>query len=109
VGCDEGKEIVVNAKQLALEEIDETNCLEGMRMEVDVMLRGDDNINISDDKEDEKMQSFEEESEPMFAMLPHALLSNVRLVHKILLTDSQDFEKLSSDGQDEHGPDVSLE
>ena len=111
VGCEEGKEIVVNAKQLALEEIDETNCLEEMRMEVDVMLRGDDNMNISGDNEDETMQRswFEEESEPMFAMLPQALLSNVRLVHKILLTDSQDFEKLSWDGQDAHGPDVSVE
>ena len=109
VGCEEGKAVVVQAKQVALEEIRETNCLEESKMEVDVVWNGEDGAVVSQ-TENESKKEQDDDSEPMLAMLPQALLSNVRLVHKILLTDSQDFEKLSWDGQDTaQSPEVSVE
>jgi hypothetical protein len=120
VGGEEAKEIVTRAKNVALMEIAETNCIEEMKMEVDAMLgrggnEGADSMSpVATPRTVENESSCNDMSNPpvesqMTDILPPELTSNVQLVHRILLTDSRDFEKLSWDGSDAQMPDATVE
>lgn len=118
VGCEEAKQIITTAKTVALEEMARKNCVDEMCEEVNVMLgRGVDkdaeNTPAASPRLEVESSSNHEQNnhqlDPQLSALPAELVSNVQLVHRILLTDSQDFDKLSWDGSDARTVDVTVE
>ncbi|KAL7513683.1 hypothetical protein ACHAXN_011016 [Cyclotella atomus] len=120
VGSEEAKAIVTKSKAVALEEITRTNCIVEMREEVDVLLgRGsnDDGTSTSTPREqddpskctDDQADEAEKQDLDISANLPDELVSNVSLVHRVLLTDSKEFDRLSWDGTDAQTPSISVD
>jgi hypothetical protein len=119
VGSDEAREVVKEAKKFANNEIAETNAVEALKQEVDEMnagfVRGNDARvesimtpelsdgfvaqNAGDTTEDEETSS---DSLP----LPEEISSNRALIHRVLVTDPADFDKLSWDGEDSTLPEI---
>jgi hypothetical protein len=120
IGAEEGKETVTNAKMVALKEIEETNAMENLKGEIDEIYGGL-GANMTPQTlfagstttaEEAAAGNGEEETvqnEPMSMPvdLPDEILSNIKLVHRILLTDPSDFDKLSWDGANAQSTNVS--
>jgi len=123
IGAEEGKEVVKNAKMVALKDIKETNAMNGLKGEIDEIYGGLRSImtpalfgansvttNTSDaTKTDEGVPVQVNEQLEMPVDLPDDILSNRNLVHKILLTDPSDFDTLSWDGTNAHASNVAPE
>lgn len=123
IGPDEGREIVKNAKSVALKDIRENNTMKDLKGEVDEIYGGlgsnlmpssvpsEDNsaiANVSEETSNDvgRQGAAMEGQSVMSADLPDEILSNRTLVHKILLTDPSDFHTLSWDGMNAESSNV---
>lgn len=112
IGSDEGREVVKEAKIIAKKEIVEKNTAAVFKQEVDEMagFDGNDAGNIelimtpelSDDVAQDEVTSSD-------ALLPEEIKSNASLIHRVLVTDPADFDKLSWDGVESQLPEISPE
>lgn len=117
IGSDEGKEFVKKAKEVALRQIAEANAIQEMKDEIDEMHHSGfntprvDSVPSSSESMASANSAADEQVEYSVASsgLPNELLSNVVLVHKILLTDSEDFNKLSWNGTNAQTPDITVD
>ena len=121
VGDDEAKDIIKAARNAASAEIAESNVIAGAKDEIDAMLSSGNTVRGSDvpdatPREPELALSDapsgiaeEPESMGMTGMLPPEIIANGRLVHRILLTDSADFDKLSWDGTNAQAPNITAQ
>ena len=100
VGSDQAREVVKCAKQNAKKQLEETSMSSDLRDEVD---------EIRSTTAAESAPSFvgtakDSGDAGLSVELPESITSNRNLVHRILLTDPSDFDKLSWDGTDAHAP-----
>lgn len=111
IGTDEGKEVVKEAKIVAKSEIEATNAVEVLKQEVDEMNDGfpykSEICGDSVAAGGEVAKSDEPQSPAL--LLPEEIASNRSLIHRVLVTDPADFDKLSWDGVDSQQPEVSPE
>jgi len=126
IGPDEGREVVKNAKNVALNDIRENNTMKDLKGEIDEIYSGlrsslmpssdssEDNTVIANVNE-ETSNDVGRQGEAMggqsvmSADLPDEILSNRTLVHKILLTDPSDFHTLSWDGANAESSNITPE
>ena len=98
VGSDQAKEVVKGSKHRAQKQLEETALSSELRGEVDEIRSttaaetGPSLVGTAEDREDVGLS----------VELPESIASNRQLVHRILLTDPSDFDKLSWDGTDAH-------
>ena len=113
IGTDEGRDVVIEAKVVARKEIEETGALQILKQEVDEMNFGFDANNAEDmgsimapelSHNDTAQDSIDEAS--ISSVLPNEITSNPILIHRVLVTDPADFDKLSWDGVVSQSPDV---
>jgi len=118
IGIDEGREVVREAKIVAKNEIAETNALEVLKQEVDEM-----NAGFAPGNDAEHMASImapdltpnEDAAQDTIGVtgisdvLPQEIASNRALIHRVLVTDPADFDKLSWIGVDSQSPEISLD
>ncbi len=125
IGSDEGREVVKEAKIVAKNEISETKAVEVLKQEVDEMNAGYSYGNdagyielimtpeLSDDvvvAQHAEGNTTEDEVASSDALpLPEEISSNRTLIHRVLVTDPADFDKLSWDGVDSQLPEMSPE
>jgi len=126
IGPDEGKEIVKNAKNVALKDIRENNTMKDLKGEIDEIYGGlgsnlmpssvssEDDIaiaNVSEETSNDvgRQGAAMDGQSVMSADLPDEILSNRTLFHKILLTDPSDFHTLSWDGTNAESSNVTPE
>lgn len=122
VGKEEGREVVREAKVVALREIRESDVMPNLRGEIDEIHGGLGSMAAPADPEENAVaadaggavedvnrvrRTVPAEGLAASAALPEEILTNRILVHKILLTDPSDFDKLSWDGMNAQASNVS--
>ena len=119
IGKDEGRDFVKEAKAAAKKEIEKNNAVEVLRQEVDEMKAGfahgndagnNDSI-LTPDLSDNNAMTGDDDcqyEDAVDGLLPNEISSNRALIHRVLVTDPADFDKLSWDGVDPI-PDISPE
>jgi hypothetical protein len=105
IGSDEGREVVKEAKIVAKKEIAETKAVELLKQEVDEMHAGFAESIMTPDlsPNDDGAQDTTGASD----MLPEEIATNRTLIHRVLVTDPDDFDKLSWDGVDYRSQEIS--
>ncbi|KAL7554655.1 hypothetical protein ACHAWF_018155 [Thalassiosira exigua] len=116
VGMDEAKDVVKSAKAAALKEMEEAGTMKDLKGEIDEICGRLGLTSSQDLSEGSEVPESEngpagidrdaENSEQSGQLedLPQEILTNRLLVHRILVTDPADFEKLSWDGSDARSP-----
>eukprot|EP00984_Skeletonema_dohrnii_P024440 scaffold13554_cov68-Skeletonema_dohrnii-CCMP3373.AAC.2 len=116
IGSDEGREVVKEAKVVAKDEIAETKAVEVLKQEVDEM-RGFEHGNDADyiesimtpvlSSNDVAQDTAGDDKGAPSGDLPEEIAKNRNLIHRVLVTDAADFDKLSWDGVNSHSPEIS--
>eukprot|EP00986_Skeletonema_menzelii_P021317 scaffold34051_cov160-Skeletonema_menzelii.AAC.3 len=106
IGSDEGREVVKEAKIVAKNEILETKAVELLKQEVDEMNAGfAESIMAPDLSPNDNAQNTTGDSRA--SVLPEFVVGNRTFIHRVLVTDPADFDKLSWDGVDHRLPEIS--